>query len=173
MAISQETKTVVKKTTYVCDMLFEEVEKDEVYKVYHNHCVSKEAVRRLPKCIAENSTLLKYTLYGSGQEHEGFQPEWLHKGVWVLEVPTYDYGYIAKLTNNNDPGDSYYSPRKYAKDDDPARFLTYEDAQRWINAQCDKREDAGFRYWVFVDGELINTFKTRVIAAQMPEAMDD
>ncbi len=139
MAIKQKTETTVVTTTYICDMLFIEILKEEVYKTYWNHCISKEAVRRLPKDITENPEILKYTLYGSGQENEKFQPEWLHKGIWLLEVPTVDYGFVSKLTNNNNPGNNYNN-KQYANDDHPSRFKKIQDAEEWINSRCEQFE---------------------------------
>lgn len=172
MTIERKTKKVISETTYICDMLFKEVSKEKMYKIWNGrHCICKEAVSRLPEDATKNKTILKYILYGSGPKDAGFQPEWLHKGWWALEIPTSSHNFVSILTNNNNPG--AYHDKQFRTDNDIARFQTYNDVITWIKDRCHQYGEAGFRYCIFNDGKLIISFKTKSIPVETYIEEDD
>jgi hypothetical protein len=153
-----ERPAVVKKTvTYKCecDVLFIPVEKEDIVLQDDRWIVSRQARDRLPPFFQRNKNkeFLRLLMRGCGTKDQGFKPEMIHEGWWVIKVmgpnrvvllccDTYSTGQDYKLQISH-----------------RTRFSSLSDVANWV----EKDDLRHTTYHIFYNGEFQRTLRWGVI----------
>lgn len=159
MPVSTETKTIVVKTTYTCDVLFKEFPKEELHSMVANDlCLSKEAFNLLPEDIQKDDQLIECVIRGCGYPRDGFHPNDLKCGYWIIRWGTGE-NWLTNVKNRRYGGPHFSVAANKVKYPNESTFCSLEDCMEYIT----KKIDRGNKFWILHNGKIIKKFEVEVI----------